>query len=370
MTHATPSDDDAASAIRVGQILAAERARLGISVQQAANTLRLRPSYLEAIEDGRLEDLPGATYAAGFVRAYAEFLGLDAAEIIRRFKSETETLTRRTTLSFPSPVSEGRVPSRFILTASAVVAIFIYAVWHFFASGERSVVDAVPPVPAQISQSPTEAPTQEAAPDPVERAAVVSGDEDVVNAAPAVEYGSSDTIHTVWVPRSEARAKKGSTPADEQAQASATTPPPANATSENPTGASKTPPQAVRPNAGGETGAGSAGAPATTGQDAQAAPRRPAAPSAGEGRIVVRASADSWIEIRDDDGAVLVRRMLRAGDQYRVPNRAGLNLMTGNAGGIEISVDGQAWRRMGPAGAAHGSMPLDPDQLRSEANGE
>jgi cytoskeleton protein RodZ len=126
----------------------------------------------------------------------------------------------------------------------------------------------------------------------------------------------------------------------------------------------------VRPNAGGETGASSNGAPATAGQDAQAAQRRPAAPGAGEGRIVVRASADSWIEIRDDDGSVLMRRMLRAGDRYRVPNRVGLNLTTGNAGGIEVSVDGQAWRRMGPAGTAHGSMPLDPDQLRSESNGE
>jgi cytoskeleton protein RodZ len=98
--------------------------------------------------------------------------------------------------------------------------------------------------------------------------------------------------------------------------------------------------------------------------------KRPAGIDAGESRIVLRANADSWIEIQDDGGSVLLRQILRAGESYRVPNRAGLSLMTGNAGGIEVSVDGKPGRKMGPSGIARRNIPLDPDQLQSGAINE
>ena len=98
--------------------------------------------------------------------------------------------------------------------------------------------------------------------------------------------------------------------------------------------------------------------------------RRPAGSEGGDSRIVIRANADSWIEIQDGDGSVLLRQILRTGDSFRVPNRPGLSLMTGNAGGIEISVDGKPGRRMGPTGFVRRNIPLDPDQLSSGAIGE
>ncbi|MBF0335037.1 MAG: helix-turn-helix domain-containing protein, partial [Alphaproteobacteria bacterium] len=70
-------------------MLRAARETQGLTSQDMAVALRIRQQYLEAIESGRYSILPGATYAVGFVRAYAEYLGLDADETVRRLKQET-----------------------------------------------------------------------------------------------------------------------------------------------------------------------------------------------------------------------------------------------------------------------------------------
>jgi cytoskeleton protein RodZ len=58
---------------------------------------------------------------------------------------------------------------------------------------------------------------------------------------------------------------------------------------------------------------------------------------------------------------------LRAGDTYFVPNRPGLLLLTGNAGALEVSVDGQALPPIGPIGAVRRNVSLDPENLLSTA---
>ena len=63
--------------IRIGETLRRERERQGLSFEQVAAELRIRPHYLRMLEEGRLDALPGAAYARGFVREYANFLGLD-----------------------------------------------------------------------------------------------------------------------------------------------------------------------------------------------------------------------------------------------------------------------------------------------------
>ncbi|HEY0206778.1 MAG TPA: helix-turn-helix domain-containing protein, partial [Acetobacteraceae bacterium] len=85
----SPADGEggpALGAARVGAELRAARNRLGWALPDVAATLRIRLPYLQAIEDGRVADLPGNTYAVGFLRTYASALGLDAAEAARRFR--------------------------------------------------------------------------------------------------------------------------------------------------------------------------------------------------------------------------------------------------------------------------------------------
>src|SRR5689334_21279599 len=72
----------------VGQELRAARLRRGDEIAQVSRALKIRKDHLEALENDRLEDLPGKTYAVGFVRSYARHLGLDAAQYVERFKRE------------------------------------------------------------------------------------------------------------------------------------------------------------------------------------------------------------------------------------------------------------------------------------------
>ena len=80
-------------------------------------------------------------------------------------------------------------------------------------------------------------------------------------------------------------------------------------------------------------------------------------------RIVLRAKADSWIQVTDQDGNIVAMRTLKAGDIYRVPNRNGLSLVTGNAGGLEVVVDGQRAPVLGAPGGVRRGVALEPARL-------
>ncbi|HEY9549343.1 MAG TPA: DUF4115 domain-containing protein, partial [Kiloniellaceae bacterium] len=69
------------------------------------------------------------------------------------------------------------------------------------------------------------------------------------------------------------------------------------------------------------------------------------------------------VQVRDREGNLLLTRVLRVGDSYQVPNQADLTLLTGNAGGLEISVDGNPLPALGPVGAVRRNIPLDPAAL-------
>ena len=98
--------------IGVGELMRLTRERLGQELQTVANQLRIRLGYLEAIEEGRFRDLPGSTYAVGFVRSYADYLGLDSGDIVRRFREEAARIHGTTKLVFPALTSEGKAMFR------------------------------------------------------------------------------------------------------------------------------------------------------------------------------------------------------------------------------------------------------------------
>ncbi len=80
-------------------------------------------------------------------------------------------------------------------------------------------------------------------------------------------------------------------------------------------------------------------------------------------RVILRAVQDSWVQVRDRQDALLLTRVLRNGDTYYVPSQDGLTLLTGNAGGIVIEVDGVAVAPIGPIGAVRRQIALDPARL-------
>lgn len=69
----------------IGEKLQEKRLSMGISIEEAAEDLKLRPSQLENIEAGNQEAFKDIFYLKYFIRDYAKYLGLDADQIIDDF---------------------------------------------------------------------------------------------------------------------------------------------------------------------------------------------------------------------------------------------------------------------------------------------
>ncbi len=82
---ATPAIDPS---WRAGHKLAAARAALGLSIEEAGARIRLRPDYVAALEAMNVKLLPGTAYALAYLRSYAKFLGFDPAELSAQFQDE------------------------------------------------------------------------------------------------------------------------------------------------------------------------------------------------------------------------------------------------------------------------------------------
>lgn len=74
--------------LRVGDRLAEERKRQGLTIEDVAKATKIRPEFLSAIEKGDYKKLPSSAYIQGFVRNYTEYLGLPIKETIAVFKRE------------------------------------------------------------------------------------------------------------------------------------------------------------------------------------------------------------------------------------------------------------------------------------------
>ena len=129
----------------IGDLLRAAREELRLSLDQSARLLHIRLRYIDALEQGRLNELPGITYTKGYLQAYASFLGLDKDEVLRRFENIEEHLTRKH-IYFPQAFSKEKKPSPMIVWGGLVAAVLAYGLWSLLAKshlGPISMVEAM-----------------------------------------------------------------------------------------------------------------------------------------------------------------------------------------------------------------------------------
>ena len=74
----------------IGEELRSAREAQGRTIQEASAATRIRPSYLEALETERFDELGGNVYAKGFIRSYANYLGLDPGPLVDAFRSQQQ----------------------------------------------------------------------------------------------------------------------------------------------------------------------------------------------------------------------------------------------------------------------------------------
>lgn len=100
----------------LGEVLRKRREQLGMSLDDVQAATKIRKRYLQALEDGDWSVLPGEVYARGFVRTYAEHLGLDGHALLAQFTPAADQEKRERERSIPPNPSqvdvspEARVP--------------------------------------------------------------------------------------------------------------------------------------------------------------------------------------------------------------------------------------------------------------------
>ncbi len=353
--------ETAGMSMGVAALLRETRIKQGRDIAVVATTLRIRQPYLQAIEDGRFEDLPGSTYAVGFVRAYAEFLGLDGPEIVRRFKQENSDLAGRNELVFPSATSGGGIPTGALLGIAVVGALVAYGAWYFLQDRDDTVAEAVPPLPErlaamlhkpvdqdvpQAANSPETAPPQAATPSASPAAQDVTPQQSMASAPPA--------------PAPEVQQ-----PAPEPAPAAAPEPvkPVKQARkAEMPKVETPAAPTAMADSAPAPAGDNPSAAPASPDQPAADAPKPEKVVWKTSKRVRLKASADCWIKIRDAEGKVVLSHLLHAGDSFAPPGNPGLTMTVGNAGALVVALDGNDLPALGAEGQVK-KVALDPEKL-------
>jgi cytoskeleton protein RodZ len=256
-----------------GDALRWQREGLGLDLNDVAAKLRIKPAYLAALEAGRADRLPGP------IRAYADYLGLDAGEVLRRFKQAPLELGPKPELSFPMPLGERSTSTHGAVLAAVILAICGYGTWYYLSTVADRRLERVAPVPAELLPHRASSPLSGNMPSPTALAGTGA-----YSATPAV----APPAHVLPAERNAVQIPKG---------------------------------------------------------------------------VVVHATADSWVEIRDARRSVLIARVLKAGENYRVPNQPGLSMRTGNAGALEITCDGNPVPPIGRTGMRRRDVALDPQAL-------
>lgn len=76
--------------MRIGEVLRDARERADLDLRAAEAQTKIRLKYLRALEDEQWAELPSTAYAKGFLRTYAQLLGLDAETLVDEYRRQVE----------------------------------------------------------------------------------------------------------------------------------------------------------------------------------------------------------------------------------------------------------------------------------------
>jgi cytoskeleton protein RodZ len=295
--------------------------------------------------------------------------------VVDRFRDETTDIAPGTELNFPEAPPQSWRPQLGLFGVALLLAVVVYGGWYYWQSLDTMSLDIVADVPDEFATI-----AGVAEPETVGPGAALPGDstaeEHVATAAAIADLASAPAEAVVAEPLTaedavmveaevhaveSAAAETDVTPASEAVndgrEASEAVEEPGAAqpitgaladTPEAPTLIETPPPPPVAPSGGAEArvyGQGNAGA-----------------------RVVLRALADTWVQVQGDGNDLLLSRILNAGDTYLVPNAVGARLTTGNAGGLQILLDGELLPAIGESGAVRRNVPISAEALSASAD--
>jgi hypothetical protein len=350
--------------VRLGDELRGERASLGKSLIDVQRELKIKAAYVDAIEMCDASVFPNRGYVAGYVRAYARYLGLDADTVYARFCAESGfegtngdmsgvrsargagAAARRTAgKEHPLGRSRFRRPAQSglslaaasglgsVLVLAALVVGVGYGGWYLLRDIQRIGFAPVTQLP-EVRADPT-LPSQPA------DAAEVSG-----IAASAADPARDLALRDIYAPRLAAPAiepRDGPIAAIDPDSIGHFAPGP-KAPGAVPPAAAEAPPAAPQPG------------PIVA---AEAPP-----PPAPQGGVTVLARDSAWVRVFLADGSVIFEKILKPGEGYPVP--AGLAepfLRAGNAGAVFLQVGDSVFGPLGQGTSVVRKVSLDANDV-------
>ncbi len=171
----------------VGDLLRAERERQNLTVKDIEKATSIRAIYIQAIEDGKYDVLPGEVYLKGFIRNYASFLGLNPQQALDVYRESLAPQPPQPTQpaapasgpsAMPPKVEAGREEEKSgslgrWLIILVVLAVIAGAAWAVFNHINQPPAPQPKPPQVKVQPPPAPAPAKTAAPVPAARPIVV-----------------------------------------------------------------------------------------------------------------------------------------------------------------------------------------------------
>lgn len=299
-----------------GEILRAAREAQGLSLDHLAATLKVTPAKLAALEEGRLDQLPDASFARALAQTVCRVLKIDAAPVMAGLPAARVAPLASDKPALNQPFKETRLAPRLfegegeggwsrllrpqwlapilLLVAAAVIYLlpdsFEWPWWQGTALPADPVASQAS-APDQTADGvlPMSAASDAIVPDPMASAASEA------SATPASEVGVPAPVASAFAP------VQGVMPASSSALAPLATPV-AMATTQLPAN--------------------------------QAA-------AATEGPVMLKVTEDSWVEVIDGDGNTRLSRIVHAGESMAMGGAAPWKLRIGHAQGVQVTLRGQ-----------------------------
>lgn len=319
----------------VGEALRQRREQLGWSLDDMSGWLRIRRSYLEALESGQAGVLPAEVYALGFLRTYGQALGFDPDSLAGFYRKGGRAAGQRPELDFPVPIPDRRLPPAVAISIGLAVVVLSYVGWYCFMGRATPLPEPVPPVASLMpGEAAHNAPSPQVASILPEKSGISDAD------------SGQGRLQDVPVPSPLSQTPETAQDSSETAFSGEGTAPQASGVTEH----------SAEPVAGSQSGQSVAepvGGSVASGL------------SAGGQSMVIRAGQVSWIQVRDGAGKVVYDKVLHPGESWNVPEGNGpYDLTVGNAGGITVSAGDATTPPLGRNGAVRRHMVLSAQAVR------
>lgn len=305
-----------------GETLRSAREEKGWTLAAVAQQLNLTERALARIEAGDFSQLPGHTFARGYVRAYAKLLGLDQTRLVQEFDLHTGTNASGSNVNSLGRIEEpGRLSRSFMrLFGFVLLLVLAAAAWYWWQ--ERSTREALTPPVSALERIEVEG-----ADGTTEIHLLDRADEDTaVGLAEPTEQGSALSLGEMSTPVESSQASTDAESGEAGVEAAQSLP-----LSESESGAASSPAESTPV----ELPSDNATVPVDTSESASAT-------ASGEAVLELRFTADCWTRVADAEGRVLYSALAKAGTSRTVSGKAPLDVHLGYARGAQLSYNGEA----------------------------